>query len=66
MGGRLELVDHGKKSLNKGDHGKKSDESSFVCGWCSAWARHFYEGTKFRKNKKTLNQTVVWNTKAVF
>ena len=27
MGGRLELVDHGKNSLNKGDHGKKSDES---------------------------------------
>ena len=48
MGGRLKLVDHGKNSLNKGDHGKKSDESSFVacgtcvsvCDWCSAWARH--------------------------
>ena len=33
-GGRLELVDHGKKSLNKGDHGKKSDESSSVVHVC--------------------------------
>ena len=33
-GGRLELVDHSKKSLNKGDHGKKSDESSFVVHVC--------------------------------
>ena len=41
MGGRLELVDHGKNSLNKGDHGKKSDESSFVaCGACVSGVAH--------------------------